>query len=70
MTAESLGYVDLDEFCRAKLLKDAIHRAELDACSCVVRHAEVYFVPASVRVRERLALEQSAEVRPFGKRRA
>lgn len=62
MTAD-LGYVDLEESTRARLLKRSIERAELDACSSVVRHAEVYFVPASVRVRERLS--KQSELIPF-----
>lgn len=52
-----LGAVDLREHSRAKLLTAAIEKADADGCSCVVRHAEILFIPASVRVRERLSRE-------------
>lgn len=68
MTAD-LGFVDVHESSRAQLLKRSIEQAELNASSCIVRHAEVVWESAADRRRRELSEDQARRVVPLHERR-
>jgi hypothetical protein len=62
-------YIDVDEYCNKQMLKKASERMEDDACSCVVRHAQVEQTHRTFWRQVEAKRQAGQTVRPFAVRK-